>query len=104
MSDKISERKPDGGLQEWIDFYEMVADGDKDPTELLMLLIELRTHRLRAAEATQDIDSIALTYARRITGDLSDAINQGKPYVQAISIVQCHVIDAIEAAGGTVKG
>ncbi|WP_145580240.1 hypothetical protein [Yersinia mollaretii] len=48
-------RKPDGGLAEHIEVLEAFADGDADNTELLMLLIELRSLReqmeaLRALE------------------------------------------------------
>ena len=38
------ERKPDGGLQAWIDVLEAQAEGRED-AELLMLLIELRRRR-----------------------------------------------------------
>lgn len=38
-------RKPDGGLSEQIEVLEAFADGDADNTELLMLLIELRSLR-----------------------------------------------------------
>lgn len=38
------ERKPDGGLQAWIDTLEAQGEGRED-AELLMLLIELRRRR-----------------------------------------------------------
>ena len=38
-------RKPDGGLAEQIEVLEALAEGDADNTELLMLLIELRSLR-----------------------------------------------------------
>ncbi|WP_208950679.1 hypothetical protein [Rahnella sp. ChDrAdgB13] len=43
MNDEF-ERKPDGGLADWIDVLE-ASEGDKNDTELLMLLIELRARR-----------------------------------------------------------
>ncbi|EKN5142221.1 hypothetical protein DVP71_18230 [Yersinia enterocolitica] len=43
-------RKPDGGLSEQIEVLEAFADGDADNTELLMLLIELRSLREQLAE------------------------------------------------------
>ncbi|EOD4088266.1 hypothetical protein ACOHX9_000081 [Yersinia enterocolitica] len=43
-------RKPDGGLAEQIEVLEAFADGDADNTELLMLLIELRSLREQLAE------------------------------------------------------
>ncbi|HDL8483707.1 TPA: hypothetical protein PXR56_003865 [Yersinia enterocolitica] len=43
-------RKPDGGLAEHIEVLEAFADGDADNTELLMLLIELRSLREQLAE------------------------------------------------------
>ncbi|HGK8566616.1 TPA: hypothetical protein ACJ753_003402 [Yersinia enterocolitica] len=56
-------RKPDGGLAEHIEVLEAFADGDADNTELLMLLIELRSLReqlaeLRALEPFGYIDSV----------------------------------------------
>ncbi|HDL6704141.1 TPA: hypothetical protein PXJ57_003819 [Yersinia enterocolitica] len=42
-------RKPDGGLSEQIEVLEAFADGDADNTELLMLLIELRSLREQLA-------------------------------------------------------
>lgn len=38
------ERKPDGGLQAWIDVLE-ATEGEREDAELLMLLIELRRRR-----------------------------------------------------------
>ncbi|CNF01896.1 hypothetical protein [Yersinia mollaretii] len=38
-------RKPDGGLADQIEVLEAMAGGDADNTELLMLLIELRSLR-----------------------------------------------------------
>lgn len=38
------ERKPDGGLQAWIDILEATG-GEREEAELLMLLIELRRRR-----------------------------------------------------------
>lgn len=43
------ERKPDGGLADWIDMLEKMAEGPSD-AELLCLLIELRRHRMAQAE------------------------------------------------------
>lgn len=43
-------RKPGGGLAEHIEVFEAFADGDADNTELLMLLIELRSLREQLAE------------------------------------------------------
>ncbi len=52
--DKLTEqeyaRKPDGGLAEQIEVLEAFAEGDADNTELLMLLIELRSIRVELAE------------------------------------------------------
>ncbi len=42
-------RKPDGGLAEQIEMLEAFAEGDADNTELLMLLIELRSLRTELA-------------------------------------------------------
>lgn len=42
-------RKPDGGLAEQIEVLEAFAEGDADNTELLMLLIELRSIRAELA-------------------------------------------------------
>lgn len=42
-------RKPDGGLAEQIEVLEAFAEGDADNTELLMLLIELRSTRAELA-------------------------------------------------------
>lgn len=40
------ERKPDGGLQDWIDVLEAESTGSsREESELLMLLIELRRRR-----------------------------------------------------------
>jgi len=38
------ERKPDGGLADWIDILE-ASENERPDTELLMLLIELRALR-----------------------------------------------------------
>lgn len=43
-------RKPGGGLAAHIEVLEAFADGDADNTELLMLLIELRSLREQLAE------------------------------------------------------
>ncbi|HGB1555380.1 TPA: polyphosphate kinase [Yersinia enterocolitica] len=43
-------RKPDGGLADQIEVLEAMAEGDADNTELLMLLIELRSLREQLAE------------------------------------------------------
>ncbi|EPJ1396536.1 TPA: polyphosphate kinase [Yersinia enterocolitica] len=43
-------RKPDGGLADQIEALEAFAKGDADNTELLMLLIELRSLREQLAE------------------------------------------------------
>lgn len=43
-------RQPDGGLADQIEVLEAFADGDADNTELLMLLIELRSLRAQLAE------------------------------------------------------
>ncbi|HEN5445472.1 TPA: hypothetical protein U6245_002721 [Yersinia enterocolitica] len=43
-------RQPDGGLADQIEVLEAFADGDADNTELLMLLIELRSLREQLAE------------------------------------------------------
>lgn len=48
-------RKPDGGLAEHIEVLEAFADGDADNTELLMLLIELRSLREQLAELKASI-------------------------------------------------
>ncbi|EPU8563171.1 hypothetical protein ACVZYT_000890 [Yersinia enterocolitica] len=48
-------RKPDGGLSEQIEVLEAFADGDADNTELLMLLIELRSLREQLAELKTSI-------------------------------------------------
>ncbi|CNF17502.1 Uncharacterised protein [Yersinia rohdei] len=49
-------RKPDGGLAEQIEVLEAFAAGDADNTELLMLLIELRSLRAElAAIKSQEI-------------------------------------------------
>ncbi|WP_145533280.1 hypothetical protein [Yersinia alsatica] len=42
-------RKPDGGLAAQIEVLEAFADGDAYNTELLMLLIELRSIRAELA-------------------------------------------------------
>lgn len=42
---EANERKPDGGLQDWIDVLEAEATGSREESELLMLLIELRRRR-----------------------------------------------------------
>lgn len=42
-------RKPDEGLAEQIEVLEAFAEGDADNTELLMLLIELRSLRAELA-------------------------------------------------------
>ncbi|HFT5239512.1 TPA: hypothetical protein ACGTP8_000245 [Yersinia enterocolitica] len=42
-------RKPDGGLAEQIEVLEAFAAGDAENTELLMLLIELRSIRAERA-------------------------------------------------------
>ncbi|CAM3715768.1 hypothetical protein BS639_17050 [Rouxiella silvae] len=96
MSDKISERKPDGGLQEWIDFYEMAADGDEAPTELLMLLIELRAHRRRAAE----VKPVELPEADLVYYTVTDTFGDEGCMMIPLSLA----IAAIKAAGGTVAG
>ncbi|EPT0835227.1 TPA: hypothetical protein ACV4T5_004446 [Yersinia enterocolitica] len=43
-------RQPDGGLADQIEVLEAFADGDAENTELLMLLIELRSLREQLAE------------------------------------------------------
>ncbi|HEN3349747.1 hypothetical protein ACS78Q_22295 [Yersinia enterocolitica] len=43
-------RQPDGGLADQIEVLEAFADGDAYNTELLMLLIELRSLREQLAE------------------------------------------------------
>ena len=43
-------RKPDGGLADQIEVLEAMAEGDAENTELLMLLIELRSLREQLAE------------------------------------------------------
>lgn len=51
-------RKPDGGLAEQIEVLEAFSAGDADNTELLMLLIELRSLRAELA-AIKDLPPIA---------------------------------------------
>lgn len=48
-------RKPDGGLAEQIEVLEAFAAGDADNTELLMLLIELRSLRKQRVALKVDI-------------------------------------------------
>lgn len=64
---KLKERKPDGGLAEWIEVYE--AMGGKDDGEMLCLLIELRRHRLNGNQL-----EAAKQRAERIDAMLSEAI------------------------------
>ncbi|MDA5480836.1 polyphosphate kinase [Yersinia intermedia] len=45
LTDQEYVRKPDGGLAEQIEVLEAMAEGDAENTELLMLLIELRSLR-----------------------------------------------------------
>ncbi|MFV8801342.1 zinc-ribbon domain-containing protein [Yersinia sp. LJYL362] len=48
-------RKPDGGLAAQIEVLEAFADGDADNTELLMLLIELRSLRDQLAKQREPV-------------------------------------------------
>lgn len=48
--DGAFERKPDGGLSEWIETYEAMGGGEND-AEILCLLLELRRRRENQAEA-----------------------------------------------------
>lgn len=56
-------RQPDGGLADQIEVLEAFADGDADNTELLMLLIELRSLREQLAElkALEPVGRIVLS-------------------------------------------
>lgn len=47
--------KPDGGLAEQIEVLEAFSKGDADNTELLMLLIELRSLREQLAERRESV-------------------------------------------------
>lgn len=49
LTDQKYMRKPDGGLAEQIEVLEAMAEGDAENTELLMLLIELRSIRAEQA-------------------------------------------------------
>lgn len=53
--DGAFERKPDGGLSEWIETYEAMGGGEND-AEILCLLLELRRRRENQAEAEAEIE------------------------------------------------
>ncbi|ARB86027.1 MULTISPECIES: hypothetical protein [Yersinia] len=59
-------RKPDGGLADQIEVLEAMAEGDAYNTELLMLLIELRSLREQLAElkALQPVAIIDIQHDR----------------------------------------
>ncbi|WP_313824027.1 hypothetical protein [Leclercia sp.] len=57
------ERKPDGGLQTWIDVLE-ATEGEREDAELLMLLIELRRRRENSGQ-----------HAMPVSGDHLNTIN-----------------------------
>lgn len=60
-------RKPDGGLADQIEVLEAMAEGDAYNTELLMLLIELRSLREQLAEL-KALEPVA--WRNRFTGYL----------------------------------
>ncbi|CQH51300.1 hypothetical protein ACPEOH_003091 [Yersinia enterocolitica] len=68
-------RKPDGGLSEQIEVLEAFADGDADNTELLMLLIELRSLREQLAElkALPPIGQVISCNGNKTLGWINDA-------------------------------
>ena len=68
-------RKPDGGLAEHIEVLEAFADGDADNTELLMLLIELRSLREQLAELKQQkpIGQVISCNGNKTLGWINDA-------------------------------
>ncbi len=72
-------RKPDGGLAEHIEVLEAFADGDADNTELLMLLIELRSLREQLAEL-KALEPVAemRTWPKNISGPNPDWFWFGK--------------------------
>lgn len=63
------ERKPDGGLQAWIDVLE-ATEGEKEDAELLMLLIELRRHRENSGQ-----------HAMPVSGDHLNTLNVEGQYL-----------------------
>ncbi|OVZ73698.1 hypothetical protein [Yersinia intermedia] len=68
-------RKPDGGLAEQIEVLEAMAEGDADNTELLMLLIELRSLREQLAELKQQkpIGQVISCNGNKTLGWINDA-------------------------------
>ncbi|EKN3982415.1 hypothetical protein RSJ44_004423 [Yersinia enterocolitica] len=58
-------RKPDGGLADQIEVLEAMAEGDAHNTELLMLLIELRS--LREQRVALKVDITCYSCRRFIT-------------------------------------
>ncbi|EPT0835229.1 TPA: hypothetical protein ACV4T5_004448 [Yersinia enterocolitica] len=68
-------RKPDGGLADQIEVLEAFADGDADNTELLMLLIELRSLREQLAElkALPPIGQVISCNGNKTLGWINDA-------------------------------
>lgn len=66
-------------------------------------LDELIARRAADAQAFMpDIDTVALIHARKICGYLQGAVCNHNPYVQVLAGIQCHIIAAIKAAGGTI--
>lgn len=55
------ERKPDGGLNAWIETYEAMG-GDETDAEMLCLLLELRRHRENQAEIERERDELRGKY------------------------------------------
>ncbi|MCC3746199.1 hypothetical protein LLQ46_05005 [Rouxiella badensis] len=110
MSDKISERKPDGGLAEWIEVFE-ASDNDPTDAEFLMLLIELRARR--AAEVKHP-DQVRMDWLCAHTVEVRQPLVYGS---HAMFWAQCdseddeehhtklreQIDEAIKAAGGTVE-
>jgi len=58
------ERKPDGGLNAWIETYEAMR-GDETDAEMLCLLLELRRRRENQAETERERDELRAEIARR---------------------------------------
>ncbi|EKN4704199.1 hypothetical protein LGL88_12270 [Yersinia ruckeri] len=68
-------RKPDGGLADQIEVLEAFVDGDADNTELLMLLIELRSLReqLEALKQQKPIGQVISCNGNKTLGWINDA-------------------------------
>ncbi|UNK25119.1 hypothetical protein [Yersinia intermedia] len=87
-------RKPDGGLAEQIEVLEAMAEGDAENTELLMLLIELRSIRAELAAIKGDQRPLPRHIFSALVNELRDVPTIGCKRELIIGVLNRHGVTA----------